>query len=140
MLVTSVAAAMNAMAAGPSLQLSSPPAQSAASQPVDTMKLVDSLLAKTPSDPQLRFRKAVLLADQKRSAEAIAMFRKLADDYPLLPEPQNNLAVLYAERGEPDKARAALEAACAAGPLTKRFIATSAPSTPAWQVPPMHAR
>ena len=116
MLVTSVVAALNASAAGPTLELSSPPPQIAASQPADSIKAVDALLAKMPNDPQLRFRKAVLLADQKRSAEAIAIFRKLADDFPLLPEPQNNLAVLYAERGEPDKARAALEAAMRSRP------------------------
>ena len=82
----------------------------------EAMKSVEAALAKTPNDPQLRFRKGVLLAEQKRSAEAIAVFRKLADDFPLLPEPQNNLAVLYAERNEPDKARAALEAALRSRP------------------------
>ena len=84
--------------------------------PAEAMKSVEAALAKTPNDPQLRFRKGVLLAEQKRSAEAIAIFRKLADDFPLLPEPQNNLAVLYAERNEPDKARAALEAALRSRP------------------------
>ena len=98
-----------AVAVGAASELSSPVSPSVS--PTDAMKSVDAALAKTPNDPQLRFRKGVLLAEQKRSAEAIAVFRKLADDFPLVPEPQNNLAVLYAERNEPDKARAALEAA-----------------------------
>lgn len=80
-------------------------------EPADTLKGVDALLAKAPADPQLRFRKAVLLVEQKRTDEAITLFRKLAEEFPALPEPQNNLAVLYADRGETDKARAALEAA-----------------------------
>lgn len=80
-------------------------------EPADTLKGLDALLAKAPADPQLRFRKAVLLVEQKRTVEAITLFRKLAEEFPALPEPQNNLAVLYADRGETDKARAALEAA-----------------------------
>ena len=39
------------------------------------------------------------------------MFTELAQDYPELPEPYNNLAVLYASQGAYDKARNALEMA-----------------------------
>lgn len=66
--------------------------------------------AKSP-ELQRRFEAALKLANQKRGAEAIEQFRKLADEYPNVPELQNNLAVLYAERGDLDKAQAALETA-----------------------------
>ena len=36
-------------------------------EPADTLKGLDALLAKAPADPQLRFRKAVLLVEQKRT-------------------------------------------------------------------------
>ncbi len=39
------------------------------------------------------------------------MFTKLSEDYPELPEPYNNLAVLYAQQKQYDKARTALEMA-----------------------------
>jgi ketosteroid isomerase-like protein len=37
------------------------------------------------------------------------VFQKLSEDYPELPEPYNNLAVLYASQGQYEKARTALE-------------------------------
>jgi tetratricopeptide (TPR) repeat protein len=46
-----------------------------------------------------------------RPADAIAVFTKLTEDYPELPEPYNNLAVLYAQQKQYDKARTALEMA-----------------------------
>ncbi len=50
------------------------------------------------------------------STSAIATFRALIEDYPELPEPYNNLAVLYAQRGEYDSARLALETAVRTAP------------------------
>jgi Flp pilus assembly protein TadD len=47
---------------------------------------------------------------------AIATFRALTEDYPELPEPYNNLAVLYAQKGDYNGARVALETALAAAP------------------------
>src|SRR2546425_9737176 len=38
-----------------------------------------------------------------------SIFTKLTQDYPELPEPYNNLAVIYASQGQYEKARAALE-------------------------------
>ena len=46
----------------------------------------------------------------------MATFRALIEDYPELPEPYNNLAVLYAQRGEYESARVALETAVKAAP------------------------
>jgi tetratricopeptide (TPR) repeat protein len=51
----------------------------------------------------------LILTEQGNSKEAIEIFTKLTQDYPELPEPYNNLAVIYASQGQYDKARAALE-------------------------------
>lgn len=82
----------------------------------DAFTRLDKLLAEKPRDPQLRFLKGVLLADSKRPAQAAELFAQLTVDYPEIPEPYNNLAVIHAERGEFDKARALLEAALRAQP------------------------
>src|SRR5207253_5049643 len=52
-----------------------------------------------------------ILTEQKRVPEAVQMFTGLTEDYPELPEPYNNLAVLYASQGNFDKAKSALELA-----------------------------
>jgi tetratricopeptide (TPR) repeat protein len=72
---------------------------------------VDAYLKDRPKDARGRFLKGLILAEQKKSDDAIAIFTELTRDYPELPEPYNNLAVLYANRGEYDKARSALEMA-----------------------------
>jgi tetratricopeptide (TPR) repeat protein len=76
----------------------------------------DSFLASHPKDAQMRFAKASLLADMKRSSEAIAGFESLTQDHPDLAEPYNNLAALYASAGDYSKARAALEQAVRLNP------------------------
>ncbi|WP_418314817.1 tetratricopeptide repeat protein [Piscinibacter sakaiensis] len=88
----------------------------AAGRTADALRKIDTLLAKAPDDAQLRFQKGVLLVDQKRFADAVAVFERMSRDFPTLPEPLNNLAVLYAEQGQIDKARAALEAAVRSRP------------------------
>jgi tetratricopeptide (TPR) repeat protein len=75
------------------------------------MDKVDAVLKAQPKDPQARFLKGLLLTEQKKTAEAIQVFTGLTEDYPELPEPYNNLAVLYAQQGNYDKAKAALELA-----------------------------
>jgi tetratricopeptide (TPR) repeat protein len=72
---------------------------------------VEVFLKAQPKDPQGRFLKGLLLTEQKRVPEAIQVFQGLTEDYPELPEPYNNLAVLYASQGNYDKAKAALELA-----------------------------
>jgi len=44
------------------------------------------------------------------------VFQAILGDYPELPEPHNNLAVLYAQKGEYELARGELEAAISAAP------------------------
>ena len=77
---------------------------------------VDSYLATRPADPQMRFLKGVTQRNLGRQAEAIVTFTKLTEDYPELPEPYNNLAVLFAGQGQYDKARIALEVAIRTNP------------------------
>jgi tetratricopeptide (TPR) repeat protein len=72
---------------------------------------VGSVLAQTPKDAQGRFLKGLILTEQKKIAEAIQVFTSITEDFPELPEPYNNLAVLYAGQGNYDKAKAALELA-----------------------------
>ena len=72
---------------------------------------VNAALAQQPKDAQGRFVKGLILTEQKKPADAIQIFTGLTEDYPELPEPYNNLAVLYASQGNYDKAKAALELA-----------------------------
>jgi tetratricopeptide (TPR) repeat protein len=72
---------------------------------------VEAHLVAKPSDPQARFLKGVILSEQQKPAEAIRIFNALTEDHPELPEPYNNLAVLYANQAQYDKARNALESA-----------------------------
>lgn len=76
----------------------------------------DALLVRNPKDPQARFLKGVVLSEQSNSADAIAVFQSLTEDYPELPEPYNNLASLFAAKGQYEKAKTALEMAIQANP------------------------
>src|SRR5438876_6263920 len=78
-------------------------------QHAQALERVNRYLAQNPSDAQGRFKKGVILAEQSKVAEAIEVFTKLSQDYPKLPEPHNNLAVLYASQGQYEKARQQLE-------------------------------
>jgi len=75
------------------------------------LEKVDAYLSNKPKDPQGRFLKGLIYTEMNKPAEAIAVFTKLTEDYPELPEPYNNLAVLYAQQKQYDKARTALEMA-----------------------------
>ena len=71
----------------------------------------DRYLAKNPKDAQARFLKGLILADQGKTNDAITVFTGLTEDYPELPEPYNNLAVLYASQSKYEAAKNALEMA-----------------------------
>jgi tetratricopeptide (TPR) repeat protein len=87
-----------------------------AGRQAEALAKVDASLGQNPRDAQMRFLKGVILTEQNKSAEAIAIFTKLTEDFPSLPEPYNNLAVLYASGGQYDKARAALDMAIRTNP------------------------
>ena len=74
-----------------------------------SLERIDKYLASKPRDAQGRFLKGLILTEMNRPNEAIQVFQKLTQDYPELPEPYNNLAVLYASQGQYEKARVALE-------------------------------
>ena len=77
---------------------------------------LDAVLAADPRNPQARFLKGVLQTDQGNTDAAVATFQGLTEDYPELPEPYNNLAVIWAKQGQYEKARKALELALASRP------------------------
>jgi Flp pilus assembly protein TadD/ketosteroid isomerase-like protein len=80
------------------------------------LQRVEQALAQHPRDAQMRFLKGLILSEQNKTAEAITVFTKLTEDFPDLPEPYNNLAVLYASSGQYDRARTALESAIRTNP------------------------
>jgi len=83
---------------------------------VQASERLDAYLARNPKDARGRFLRGLILTGQQRPADAIGVFRALTDDYPELPEPYNNLAVLYAAQGQLDRARQLLESAIRAHP------------------------
>lgn len=76
----------------------------------------DQFLSSRPKDARMRFLKGLVLSEQGKSNDAIAVFVKLTEDHPELPEPHNNLAVLYSKQGQYDQARRSLEAAIRTNP------------------------
>ncbi len=77
---------------------------------------VEQILAEKPKDAPARFLKGVILTEQGKTDDAIQLFTALNEDFPELPEPYNNLAVLYASQGKYEKAKNALELAIQAHP------------------------
>lgn len=56
-------------------------------------------LQKNPQDPQMRLLKSRILEAQGQNTDAQALLESLTLEFPELPEPHNNLAVLYARQG-----------------------------------------
>jgi len=75
------------------------------------MQRADKAIAERPRDASMRFLRAVMLTELQRTTEAIDALNKLIEDFPDLPEPYNNLAVLLAAQGRIDTARELLETA-----------------------------
>lgn len=82
----------------------------------EAMSKADQFLSSQPKDAQMRFLKGVIQRESGKTSDAIATFSRLTEEFPDLPEPHNNLAVLYAGQGQYDRARAALEAAIRTNP------------------------
>lgn len=80
-------------------------------QHAQALDQVDKYLSGKPKDAQGRFLKRLILTEMNKAGEAVAVFQKLTEDYPELPEPYNNLAVIYAQQKQYDKAKQALEMA-----------------------------
>lgn len=85
-------------------------------QTAQALSEVETHLAQHPKDARARFLRGVILAEQQKPDEAIAAFQALNEDMPELPEPYNNLAVLYAQQGRYEDAKRVLETAIIAHP------------------------
>lgn len=72
---------------------------------------LEQYLAANPRSARGRFLKAVILAEQKKTPEAIKAYNELIHEHPDMAEPYNNLAVLHASLGQYEPARMALEMA-----------------------------
>lgn len=88
----------------------------AAGQATQALARADAHLAKNPRDAQMRFVRGVILSELKDTGNAREVFERLTEEFPELPEPYNNLAVIYAGQGQLDRARTLLETALAVRP------------------------
>ena len=88
-----------------------------AGQPADALRRIDDALKTRPVDTEWRFLRGVALSDLQRPNEAIKVYGRLIEERPELPEPRNNLAVLYAQQGQFDKARVTFEGAIRTSPV-----------------------
>lgn len=75
------------------------------------LERVDAWLKARPKDARGRFLRGMIFAQQNKLDEAARIYTDLTQDFPELPEPYNNLAVIYAQRGELERARNLLESA-----------------------------
>jgi len=82
----------------------------------EALKRADEVLAKNPRNVQVRFLRAVLLSDTGKAAEATIAFEAMTQEFPELPEPYNNLAVMHAAAGRYETARALLQRAIDVAP------------------------
>lgn len=118
--LASAAALAALLAAGPALAQPAAHEEVArllrAGQPAEALRQADELLATRPNDAQLRFLKGVAQSQSGATEAAQESFTALTQDYPELPEPYNNLAVLHASAGRLEPARAALETAIRLSP------------------------
>ena len=80
------------------------------------LQRLDRQIRATPQDRDARFTRGLVLVHLNRNDDAARAFADMTRDFPDLPEPYNNLAVIYAQQGDYDKARAALEKALATHP------------------------
>lgn len=73
--------------------------------------MAEKQLSSNPDDIQVLFLKGIIFARMDKLRQAESVFIDLTENYPELPEPFNNLAVIYAARGDYDKAEQALRKA-----------------------------
>ena len=80
-------------------------------RPFVALEKIKKRLRSSPGEPRLLFYKGVTEAKVNQIDEAINTYNDLINRHPNLPEPYNNLAVIYAERQELDLAKETLEKA-----------------------------
>jgi len=72
---------------------------------------IEGSLAKNPRDPQMLFWQAFVFEQTARADKALPIYLSLTQDFPELPEPHNNLGVLYAAQGDFARAKASFDMA-----------------------------
>jgi tetratricopeptide (TPR) repeat protein len=77
----------------------------------EALSAADAELAANADNVTVRFMRGLVLTRMNRLDEAAAAFQGLTEDHPELPEPYNNLAVVYAAQGDFERARQALQRA-----------------------------
>jgi len=75
----------------------------------EALKLTENQLSANKSDIKLQFMKGLVLTRLDRYRDAEKVFIQLTADNPELPEPFNNLAVVYAAQGKYTEAEEALK-------------------------------
>jgi tetratricopeptide (TPR) repeat protein len=78
---------------------------------LDALKLTNEELQKNGNNVTYRFLKGLILTRMDKLEQARDVFIEITESNPDLPEPYNNLAVIYASMGDFDKARNLLEQA-----------------------------
>ncbi len=73
------------------------------------LAIADAGLTQNANNLKLRFMRTVALERLERVDEAISELRRMTADFPEVPEPYNNLAVILAKRGALDEAEALLK-------------------------------
>jgi len=82
----------------------------------EALARADARLKDNPRDAQVRFMRGVILTELGKTVEAGLVFESLIQEFPELPEPYNNLAVLQAAQGRYDSAYRLLQQALQAQP------------------------
>jgi Flp pilus assembly protein TadD len=75
----------------------------------EALKEIDAALEKNPKNVQLRFIRSRIFIEQGKLEQARVALTEITEKFPELPEPYNNLAVLYATLGQLELARENLE-------------------------------
>jgi len=78
--------------------------------------LVNTEINNNLNDPELLFYRGIIETNLGKNNKAIDTFRELTERFPELPEPFNNLAVLYAEKGQFRLSKEILEQAIKTNP------------------------
>ncbi len=92
----------------------------------EALQRTEQALLVAPRDAQTRFVHGVVLMELHRDAEALELFTRVAQEFPELPEPLNNIALLHARAGRLDAARLALESALRNDPAHRQARANLA--------------
>ena len=83
---------------------------------IEALAKADVYLSSRPKDAQMRLLKGLVQRDAGKPTDALMTFVRMTEDFPELPEPYNNLGVIYADQNQLDKARTAFEMALRTNP------------------------